>query len=71
MDETFLLSNMAPQVGRGFNRDYWKYLEEWCRDLTSTFQDVFIFTIPLYLPSKDLDGKWRVVRKFGNPIITS
>ncbi|KAG6812763.1 hypothetical protein H0H92_000678 [Tricholoma furcatifolium] len=60
MDETFLLSNMAPQVGDGFNRHYWAYLEDWCRRLTGSFQDVYIFTVPLYLPRQDSDGKWRV-----------
>ncbi|EEB92277.1 hypothetical protein MPER_09239 [Moniliophthora perniciosa FA553] len=29
MNETFLLSNIAPQVGDGFNRHYWAYLEDW------------------------------------------
>lgn len=61
MDETFLLSNMAPQVGAGFNRHYWAYLEDWCRRLTGSFQDVYVFTIPLYLPKQDVDGKWKVV----------
>ncbi|EJT98508.1 mitochondrial nuclease [Dacryopinax primogenitus] len=60
MDETFLLSNIAPQVGAGFNRHYWAYLEDWCRRLTSSFSDVFVFTVPLYLPHQDPDGKWRV-----------
>lgn len=27
MSETFLLSNIAPQVGEGFNRHYWAYVE--------------------------------------------
>ncbi|KAI0057129.1 hypothetical protein BV25DRAFT_1460950 [Artomyces pyxidatus] len=61
MDETFLLSNIAPQVGAGFNRHYWAYLEDWCRRLTGSFADVYVFTIPLYLPHKENDGKWRVV----------
>ncbi|PVF98206.1 hypothetical protein CPB86DRAFT_806930 [Serendipita vermifera] len=60
MDETFFLSNMCPQVGDGFNRHYWAYLERWCRTLTDSFSDVFVFTVPLYLPKKDLDGKYRV-----------
>ena len=82
MDETFLLSNIAPQVGDGFNRHCtlfsvslervfgltpwsdWAYLEDWCRRLTGNFQDVYIFTVPLYLPRKDSDGKWRVVSIF-------
>jgi DNA/RNA endonuclease G (NUC1) len=81
MNETFLLSNIAPQVGAGFNRHCaflprtlaytlahlkifpdWAYTEEWCRRLTNTFQDVFVFTVPLYLPKQDPDGKYRVVR---------
>ncbi|KAF9052772.1 hypothetical protein BJ165DRAFT_1442701 [Panaeolus papilionaceus] len=68
MDETFLLSNIAPQVGDGFNRHYWAYLEEWCRRLTGNFQDVYVFTVPLYLPRKESDGKWRVSHEvIGNP----
>ncbi|EIN07666.1 hypothetical protein PUNSTDRAFT_103730 [Punctularia strigosozonata HHB-11173 SS5] len=60
MDETFLLTNIAPQVGAGFNRHYWAYLEDWCRRLTTSFADVYVFTVPLYLPKLDPDGKWRV-----------
>ncbi|KAI0282150.1 hypothetical protein BGY98DRAFT_912686 [Russula aff. rugulosa BPL654] len=68
MDETFLLSNIAPQVGAGFNRHYWAYLEDWCRRLTNSFADVYVFTIPLYLPQKDKDGKSRVTYEvIGNP----
>lgn len=29
--------------------------------MTGSFQDVYVFTVPLYLPKKDADGKWRVV----------
>lgn len=39
----------------------WAYLEDWCRRLTSTSADVYVFTIPLYLPKLDSDGKWRIV----------
>ncbi|KAK7023868.1 endonuclease [Favolaschia claudopus] len=68
MDETFLLSNIAPQVGDGFNRHYWAYLEDWCRRLTGTFADVYVFTIPLYLPRMGTDGKWRVTYEvIGSP----
>jgi endonuclease G len=68
MDETFLLSNVAPQVGVGFNRHYWAYLEEWCRRLTASFSDVYIFTVPLYLPHLESDGKWRVSHEvIGSP----
>lgn len=52
MDETFYLSNMAPQVGQGFNRDYWAFFESFCRKLTFRFSEVYVITGPLYLPSK-------------------
>lgn len=60
MDETFLLSNIAPQIGEGFNRDYWAHLEDYVRRLTTKFENLYVFTIPLYLPRLQADGKWRV-----------
>ncbi|RXK41153.1 endonuclease G, mitochondrial [Tremella mesenterica] len=68
MDETFFLTNIAPQVGDGFNRHYWAYVEDFCRRLTTNFEDVYVFTVPLYLPSRHPDGKWRVVYEvIGDP----
>ncbi|ODQ80302.1 hypothetical protein BABINDRAFT_131689 [Babjeviella inositovora NRRL Y-12698] len=69
MDETFYLSNMSPQVGEGFNRDYWAHFEDFARRLTQTYSDVRIITGPLYLPKKDpVDGKFRVTYEvIGNP----
>jgi endonuclease G len=60
MDSTFALSNMCPQVGDGFNRDYWAHFEDFCRRLTSFYPSVRIVTGPLYLPKRDADGKWKV-----------
>lgn len=60
MNETFFLTNVAPQVGEGFNRDYWAHTEDFVRRLTERFADVYVFTVPLYLPKQDLDGKWKV-----------
>lgn len=60
MDDTFALSNMCPQVGEGFNRDYWAHFEDFCRRLTTRYPSVRIVTGPLYLPKKEADGKWRV-----------
>lgn len=60
MDDTFALSNMCPQVGDGFNRDYWAHFEDFCRRLTHRYPSVRIVTGPLYLPKRDADGKWRV-----------
>ena len=59
-DATFSLSNMCPQVGDGFNRDYWAHLEDFCRRLTDSFPSVRIVTGPLYLPRRGDDGVWRV-----------
>ncbi|KAL9003317.1 MAG: hypothetical protein Q9188_003793 [Gyalolechia gomerana] len=69
MDQTFLLTNMCPQVGEGFNRDYWAHFEDFCRRLTNHYPSVRIVTGPLYLPRRDAqDGKWRVSYEvIGNP----
>lgn len=68
MDSTFVLSNMCPQVGDGFNRDYWAHFEDFCRRLVHKYPSVRVVTGPLYLPKKEADGKWRVSYEvIGNP----
>ena len=69
MNETFMLTNMSPQVGEGFNRDYWAHLEYFCRQLTDKYNSVRIVTGPLYLPKYDAkDGKFKVSYEvIGNP----
>ncbi|KAK0646621.1 hypothetical protein B0T16DRAFT_327655 [Cercophora newfieldiana] len=69
MDDTFYLTNMCPQVGEGFNRDYWAHFEDFCRRLTTSYPSVRIVTGPLYLPKKDpADNKWYVkYEMIGNP----
>lgn len=68
MDETFLLTNMCPQVGDGFNRDYWAHFEDFCRRLTKPYPSIRIITGPLYLPHRTPDGKWVVEYEvIGNP----
>ncbi|SMN22247.1 similar to Saccharomyces cerevisiae YJL208C NUC1 Major mitochondrial nuclease, has RNAse and DNA endo-and exonucleolytic activities [Maudiozyma saulgeensis] len=69
MDDTFYLTNMCPQVGQGFNRDYWAHFEFFCRDLTKQYKNVRVMTGPLYLPKQDpKDGKFRVsYEMIGNP----
>lgn len=56
-EQTFYLTNMAPQVGSGFNRDSWNRLEKYVRKLTKTYKNVYVCTGPLYLPKKEADGK--------------
>ncbi|XP_012286980.1 endonuclease G, mitochondrial [Orussus abietinus] len=57
IQQTFTLSNMAPQVGPGFNRNSWNRLEKYVRKLTNVYKDVYVCTGPLYLPKVDIDGK--------------
>lgn len=56
-EQTFYLTNMAPQVGSGFNRDSWNRLEMHVRKLTKTYPNLYVCTGPLYLPKKESDGK--------------
>ncbi|KAK9505353.1 hypothetical protein O3M35_009433 [Rhynocoris fuscipes] len=52
-DQTFLLSNIAPQVGVGFNRHSWNRLEKYVRKLTKKYPNVYVCTGPLFLPRKE------------------
>ncbi|KAK6541279.1 nuclease [Orbilia ellipsospora] len=68
MNQTFYLTNVCPQVGEGFNRDYWAHFEDFCRRLTSKYKSVRVITGPLYLPKLSDDGKWRVTYEvIGSP----
>jgi endonuclease G len=46
--ETFLLSNMSPQVGVGFNRQIWKYLEAKVRTWAKKRKNIYVMTGPIY-----------------------
>jgi endonuclease G len=48
MDESFLLSNMAPQEGVGFNRHIWRYLEAACMDWCEARGTLTIITGPIF-----------------------
>ncbi len=52
MSNSFFLYNMAPQIGIGFNRGVWKYLEESVRAwvLCGGHEDLFVITGPIYDP---------------------
>ncbi|SOC84849.1 endonuclease G [Ensifer adhaerens] len=47
-DQTFVMSNMGPQVGACFNRGIWKELEVSLRNLVNTRQRLIVFTGPVY-----------------------
>ena len=59
---SFSLSNVAPQVGAGFNRDYWARLERFIKTLaTEPGSGVVVFTGPLFLPTKKTgSNEWAV-----------
>ncbi|MDK1021875.1 MAG: DNA/RNA non-specific endonuclease [Candidatus Hydrogenedentes bacterium] len=50
MSESFLLSNMAPQVGGGFNRGIWRTLESAVRGWVSQRGTLTIITGPAFVP---------------------
>jgi endonuclease G len=49
MDESFLMSNISPQVGKGFNRGYWSRFEGFIRHLAHQFDGLYVVTGPLFL----------------------
>ena len=67
MDEAFLLTNVCPQVGKGFSRNYWADLEAFCRGLVKHYPSVRIITGPLYLPKKEGDKWYTNYEVIGNP----
>jgi len=50
MDETFVMTNVSPQVGPGFNRGAWKALESRVRKIVARSLSVDVVSGPLYLP---------------------
>ena len=65
MDESFLLSNMAPQVGIGFNRHIWAHLEDAVRVWAERRGDLVVITGPIYGGHKPIgDEKVAVPEQF-------
>jgi endonuclease G len=54
MAESFILSNVVPQVGLGFNRGIWKDFEALVRDLAIDRGEIYVITGPIY---PDAHGK--------------
>jgi len=55
MRESFVLSNVAPQVGSGFNRGIWRVLEQRVRACVDCRGEVYVITGPLFC-APDEDG---------------
>jgi DNA/RNA endonuclease G (NUC1) len=50
IDSSFILSNISPQHP-ALNREYWSGLERFARHTTRFFDEVFVLTGPLFLPT--------------------
>ncbi|GCB60188.1 hypothetical protein scyTo_0006835 [Scyliorhinus torazame] len=59
LEDTFYLSNVVPQ-NPNLNQNVWNDLERYCRSLTKSNKNVYIYTGPLYLPRMEPDGKMYV-----------
>ena len=53
MDESFIFTNIAPQVGIGFNRHIWRFLEEATREWVELRGELTIITGPVFSPDAD------------------
>uniref|UniRef100_A0A914M0Z9 Endonuclease n=1 Tax=Meloidogyne incognita TaxID=6306 RepID=A0A914M0Z9_MELIC len=63
MEQTFFLTNMTPQVGKGFNRDKWNDLEKHVRNIARESLNVYVCSGPLYLPYQEEDGHFYIKYK--------
>jgi endonuclease G, mitochondrial len=55
MADTFYLSNISPQVGPGFNRNYWARFEKFARDCAFRrgVENCYVVTGPVFAPEWD------------------
>lgn len=61
MDQSFLMTNMAPQVGIGFNRGVWAHLEDDIRRWVERLGSVVVITGPVYGTAPKKIGKTHTV----------
>jgi endonuclease G len=66
-DESFYLSNMAPQIGKCFNRGIWAQLEDEVRGWAGTRERLIVFTGPVYPDPVRTIGD-EVAKKPGDPV---
>ncbi|RWS12905.1 endonuclease G-like protein [Dinothrombium tinctorium] len=57
VQKTFVLSNISPQVGKGFNRGIWNRLEQYVRYRARKSINTWVCTGPLFLPYNESNGK--------------
>lgn len=61
MDQSFFFSNIAPQVGLGFNRGIWRQLEEMVREWVRQRGELYVITGPVFYDYTPVIGKRGVV----------
>ncbi|KAG9510618.1 Endonuclease G, mitochondrial, partial [Fragariocoptes setiger] len=59
VEQTFVLTNISPQKPK-FNREAWNKLEKYVRYRANRAKDLYVVTGPLYLPTKESDGRMYV-----------
>jgi endonuclease G len=64
MKESFILSNIVPQVGAGFNRHIWKEFEDLVRKLTTDRGELYVITGPI---NPDENGNVTSITRDKNP----
>ncbi|MHC4958666.1 MAG: DNA/RNA non-specific endonuclease [Planctomycetota bacterium] len=57
LEETYLLSNVCPQIGARFRQAFWVKFEKQVREWAMQTRDLYVFTGPLYMPEKGSDGR--------------
>ncbi len=57
LKQTYLLSNVAPQIGEQFRKTFWIKFEEQVRAWARESDDLYVYTGPLYVPVTGEDGK--------------
>ncbi|GIX83787.1 endonuclease G, mitochondrial [Caerostris darwini] len=58
IDDTFVLSNIAPQIAdKKFEDNGWNKLEKHVREMVKKYKNVYVCTGPLYFPRMESDGK--------------
>jgi endonuclease G, mitochondrial len=63
MTESFILSNVVPQVGLGFNRGIWAQLEQNVRKLLDDRDELYVITGPI---PQDRDGRTLTITTSAN-----
>lgn len=71
-DATFYLSNMSPQIGRGFNRGIWRELETAIRGraMDEDVAAVYVFTGPLFMSDWKQEVTYKLIGKNHIPVPT-